>query len=107
MNTDNPAEMSNSDLEKDAERLNAEAKASGNQEHVNKSTAAEGTLKEPSQDESSAVNMKTAYKDTDEQDLDDLVHQKAEEEKHIGSLPDPEGELDWEDDENAGGNVSS
>jgi hypothetical protein len=94
MDNNNPAEMSNEDLEKDMEQRNKEAKLSGNQEHVNKSTASEGTLITPDQDEASVVHN-PAYNELEEQDLDDLVHAESEDSQD-GSLPDPE-ELDlWE-----------
>lgn len=89
MDSNNPAEMSNTDLEKDMQQKNERENNSANEENVNKSTAAEGTLKTPDEDESSKVNMSTAYKKDEEQDLDDLVHQRAKE-SHNGSLPDPE-----------------
>ena len=49
MDNNNPAEMSNEDLEKDMEQRKLET-PTGNQEKLNKSTAAEGTLKTPEQD---------------------------------------------------------
>lgn len=85
MENNNPAEMSNIDLEKDMLQKNED----GNEENINKSTAAEGTLKTPDEDESSKINMSTAYKESEEQDLDDLVHARAKE-SHNGSMPDPE-----------------
>ena len=95
MNNNNPAEMTNEDLEKDMENY----KSTGNQENVSKSTAAEGTLKTPDEDQSSAVNLHTAYNAGTEQDLDDLVHRKAEEDSHNGNLPDPEDIPAWEDED--------
>ncbi len=89
MDNNNPAEMSNIDLEKDMQQKNEESNNVENEENVNKSTAAEGTLKTPDEDESSKINMSTAYKESEEQDLDDLVHTRAKE-SHNGSLPDPE-----------------
>lgn len=89
MDNNNPAEMSNSDLEKDIEQKNEGSDAAVNEENVNKSTATEGTLKTPDADESSRINMTTVYKEDQEQDLDDLVHVRAKE-SHNGSLPDPE-----------------
>ena len=88
MDNNNPAEMSNSDLEKDMQQKNEDAHFE-NKEDANKSTAAEGTLKTPEEDESSKINMSTVYKENEEQDLDDLVHTRAKE-SHDGSLPDPE-----------------
>lgn len=89
MDNNNPAEMSNTDLEKDMKQKNEEENNSLNAENVNKSTAAEGTLITPDEDESSKINMSTVYKNDEEQDLDDLVHARANE-SHNGSLPDPE-----------------
>ncbi len=89
MENNNPAEMSNMDLENDMQQKKEGGNASGNEENANKSTASEGTLKSPSEDESSKINMSTAYKESEEQDLDDLVHVRAKE-THNGSLPDPE-----------------
>ena len=89
MDNNNPAEMSNNDLEKDMQQKNEEGNAFVNEENANKSTAAEGTLKTPDEDESSKINITTAYKESEEQDLDDLVHTRAKE-THNGSLPDPE-----------------
>ena len=89
MDNNNPAEMSINDLEKDMEQKNKSADALKNEEDVNKSTAAEGTLMTPEEDESSKINMSTAFKENDEQDLDDLVHVKGKE-KHNGIFPDPE-----------------
>lgn len=87
MDNTNPAEMSNDDLEKDMRQKNEDAFL--NDENVNKSTAAEGTLKTADEDESSKVNMSTAFKGNEEQDLDDLVHVRAKE-AHNGNMPDPE-----------------
>lgn len=89
MENNNPAEMSNTDLEKDMQQKNEEGNAAVNEENVNKSTAAEGSLKTSDEDESSKINMSTVYKRDEEQDLDDLVHTRAKE-SHNGSLPDPE-----------------
>lgn len=97
MDNNNPAEMSNEDLENDMKQKNLET-PKGNQEKLNKSTAAEGSLKTLEEDESSKVNIHTAYKATEEQDLDDLVHTQASEEElsHNGSMPDPEEVGNWE-----------
>jgi len=86
MNNNNPAEMSNSDLEKDMQQNNENASITS--EDVNKSTA-EGTLQTAEEDESSKINMSTAFKANEEQDLDDLIHVRAQE-AHNGSMPDPE-----------------
>ncbi len=103
MDNNNPAEMSNEDLEKDMEN------AKGNQEHVSKSTAAEGTLKTPESDESSKINKNTVYKADQEQDLDDLVHTKAAENEssHDGSIPDPEEVGNWENNDSDPVKISS
>jgi hypothetical protein len=98
-NNNNPAEMTNQDLEKEMQNNNYQDKATGNQEDVSKSTAAEGTLKTPAEDQSSAVNPHTAYNADTEQDLDDLVHRRAEEEVHNGNLPSPEDIPAWEDED--------
>ena len=116
MSNNNPAEMSNEDLEKDMQQNDDEASGFKNDENVNKSTAAEGTLKSASQDANSKTKMDIGYNADEEQDLDDLshsparikasgseedmddvVHQKLPaEDNQDGSIPDPE-ELDqWE-----------
>ncbi len=91
----NPAEMSNEDLENDMKGNNPVQ----NQENVNKSTAAEGELKTPAEEPSSAVAHETTFNSNKEQDIDDLVHRQAEE-KHNGTMPDPEEVSNWEDREN-------
>lgn len=101
MDNNNPAEMSNEDLEKDMQHRN--------QENVNKSTAAEGTLKEIDEDEATRTSMHTAYKGDEEQDLDDLVHEQAAEveDSQDGSLPDPEEVGNWESNEDDINKISS
>ena len=99
MDHNNPAEMTNEDLEKDMPQSIDKSNVGVNQENTNKSTAAEGTLKTPSNDTSSAVSHHTSYKEGDEQDLDDLVHRQAEEDSQDGSLPNPEDVPAWEGDE--------
>ena len=89
MDNNNPSEMSNEDLEKDMKQKNQENTGFKNEENVSKSTAAEGTLMTPEEDESSKINMSTAYKENEEQDMDDLVHLRGKE-KHNGLSPDPE-----------------
>lgn len=69
MDSNNPAEMSNANLEKDMQQKNEEIKHSANQENVSKSTAAEGTLISPSEDPSSAIARSTTYDAGKEQDL--------------------------------------
>lgn len=107
MDNNNPAEMTNEDLEKDMQKSNDSSKPARNQENVNKSTATEGELKTPSEDTSSAVAHHTSYNESQEQDLDDLVHRQAEEETHNGNLPNPEDIPGWEgmetDDDKIGG----
>lgn len=78
MDNNNPAEMSNEDLEKDMEMKNEET--TGNQENVSKTTAAEGTLKTPDEDESSKINL-------------------TGDEKHNGNMPDPEAVSQWENND--------
>ena len=107
MDNNNPAEMSNQDLENEMQQYNAETE--GNQEDVNKSTAAEGTLKTPEADELSKINVSTVYKDDQEQDLDDLVHTQAAEKEitHNGSMPDPEEVGNWENNDDDLNKISS
>ena len=50
MSNDNPNSMSNDDLEKDVSQHRAENEDLGNQQNVNKSTAAEGELLDPEQE---------------------------------------------------------
>ncbi len=107
MDNNNPAEMSNQDLENDMEQKNLETPKS-NQEKLNKSTASEGTLKTPEQDESSKINMQTVKKADEEQDLDDLVHtQAAEKEAGAGTMPDPEALDTWESNNDDLNKISS
>ena len=107
MDNNNPAEMSNQDLEKDMEQRKLET-PTGNQEKLNKSTAAEGTLKTPEQDESSKINMQTVHNADQEQDLDDLVHtQAAEKEAGSGTMPDPEALDTWEANDDDINKISS
>ena len=108
MENDNPANMSNEDLENDMDQRNSQM-SKGNQEKVNKSTAAEGELKTPDLDESSRINMHTVYKVDEEQDLDDLVHTQATEEidAQDGSMPDPEEIGNWESNDDDINKISS
>ncbi len=99
MAKNNPADMSNDDLEKDMEQKNQEAKEAGNQEHVNKSTASEGALITSDEDEASKEKIGNINNDTEEQDLDELVHQQPKQggaDSQDGSLPDPEELSAWE-----------
>lgn len=72
MDNQNPATMSNEDLEKEAEK---NRKASQGQENVQKTTAAEGNLISPE---------------------DDKWSKSAIEDSHDGSMPDPESVEEWE-----------
>ena len=84
MDNNNPAEMSNEDLEKDMEQKNKEAKEAGNQEFVNKSSAAEGSgLLTPENDPASIDRIKA-------------ITNPEEEDSQDGSLPDPEEIKNWE-----------
>ena len=97
MDNQNPNAMSNDDLEKDAQQLSKENDLKGNQENVNRSTAAEGELISLEED----IHHKAAGDDLGdkERDLDDLVHQQGGED---GSLPDSE-ELSLEEEEDGYG----
>ena len=106
MDNNNPAEMSNEDLENDMQQNTAETK--GNQEDVQKTSAAEGTLKTPETDESSKINLNTVYKGDEEQDLDSLIHTQAvEEASHEGTMPDPEALDTWESNDDDINKISS
>lgn len=93
MESNNPNNMSNQDLENDMQQLSSENNLQGNQEKVNKSTATEGTLKEPEQDphQKGAVdffgNIKSDSNDDQEGGKD-------------GSMPDSE-ELSLEEEEDS------
>ena len=105
MDNNNPAEMSNQDLEN---AIPNTSETKGNQEKVSKSSAAEGTLKTPEQDESSKINMSTVYKADEEQDLDDLAHtQASEQDSQDGSMPDPEALDNWESNDDDVNKISS
>lgn len=107
MNNDNPAEMSNADLEKAMQENNGGNNATGNRESVTKTTAAEGTLKTPAEDISSAVSHHTSYNTNEEQDPDDLVHRRAQEEdSQDGSLPSPDDTPEWEDNDTDNNKIS-
>jgi hypothetical protein len=82
MNNDNPAEMSNEDLEKDMQQRNDEDGKS-NQEFVQKSTASEGDLKTPGTDQAAVQKV----------DASGFI---IDEIKHDGSMPDPEALDHWE-----------
>jgi hypothetical protein len=90
-NNNNPAEMSNDDLEKDMEDSNR-LMPEGNQEQLNKSTAAEGTLITPEQDEFSKTNLQARSQPDERQGEDHSTPtQLAEKEaSDAGSIPDPE-----------------
>jgi hypothetical protein len=107
MNNDNPAEMSNQDLENDMQQ-NQPKNTTGNQENVSKSSAAEGTLKSPESDEGSKTKIGSHSSGRDERDLDDLVHSQSEpEDSQDGSLPDPEAIDDWESNDDDVNKISS
>jgi hypothetical protein len=93
MENENPNKKSNEDLEKDVQQLSKENNLQGNQENVNKSTAAEGELISPEQD----IHHKAVgdFAGDKERDLDDLVHSKDSQD---GSIPDSE-ELSLEEEE--------
>jgi hypothetical protein len=82
MDNNNPAEMSNEDLEKDMEQRNKET-SKGSQEHVQKSTASEGELLTPADDLAAAPKVDASGFIVDEDSQD-------------GSLPDPEALDSWE-----------
>jgi hypothetical protein len=93
MENENPNTKSNEDLEKDMHQLSKENDLKGNQENVNRSTAAEGDLISPDQDtHHKAVGD---YAGDKERDLDDVVHQGDSQD---GSVPDSE-ELSLEEEE--------
>jgi hypothetical protein len=107
MNNDNPAEMSNQDLENDMQQNQAK-NATGNQENLSKSSAAEGTLKSPESDEGSKSKISGHSTGIEERDLDDLVHsQTRPEDSQDGSLPDPEAIDDWESNDDDLNKISS
>ena len=87
MDNNNPAEMSNEDLEKEMEQKNEEVKSEMNQENVKKTTASEGTLKSPSEDQHSV--------------------EKLSAESHDGSMPDPEELSTWESNDDDPNKISS
>jgi hypothetical protein len=76
MENGNPNNMSNEDLENDMQQKKSEIDFKGNQENVQTTTAAEGTLITPEQD----PNKKDAV------NAGDLADDGGED----GSLPDPE-----------------
>jgi hypothetical protein len=108
MDKNNPDEMSNEDLENDIVEKRKE-NPTGNQESLNKSTAAEGELKTPLEDPASVTNIRSGYNPDEEQDVDDLVHRQAEEQQDSqdGSLPDPEEVGNWENNEDDVNKISS
>jgi hypothetical protein len=89
MDNDNPAEMSNEDLEKDMQQKNQENK--DNQEHVSKSSASEGQLLDPSKDPASVHNLSSGAAT----ELDSAGNIKYEGNQD-GSMPDPEETGLWE-----------
>lgn len=106
MANDNPAEMTNQDLENDMQQH--PVKTSGDQEQVKTTSAAEGTLKTPQQDAHSIMNLGRASGGNEEDDPDDLVHSRAAEaDSQDGSLPDPEDAGDWESNDDDVNKISS
>ena len=101
-NNNNPDEMSNMDLENDMQQGKTGKKLTGNQEDVSLSTAAEGTLKTPP-----AGSQRAPRTAGEERDVDDLVHQRGEEDSQDGSLPNPDDTPEWEDDEIDDNKISS
>lgn len=89
MAENNPANMSNEDLEKDVNSNDLE-KSDAAQNH---STASEGYLP----DEEKTINENTDFDPSKEVDMDDLVHQQPA--THKGTIPDPETTSLEEDDE--------
>jgi hypothetical protein len=94
MDKNNPDEMSNEDLENDIVEKRKE-NPTGNQESLNKSTAAEGELKSPLEDADSVTNIRSVSKAEEQQDSQD------------GSLPDPEEVGNWENNEDDTNKISS
>ena len=100
MSNENPAEMSNADLEKDMEQRNLET-PKGNQEKLNKSTAAEGTLLTPDQDPFSKSNLRKTSNQSDDPQL------TSDEDSQDGSGPDPEAMSNWENNDDDLSHISS
>jgi hypothetical protein len=108
MDNNNPAEMSNQDLENDMQQKNQETPI-GNQEKLSKSTAAEGTLKTPEEDGSSIINIKSTDQPGNKQELDnsgDLIDPE-EKVEHNGNMPDPEEIGSWESNDDDVNKISS
>ena len=84
MNNDNPANMSNDDLEKDMEKRRQESASAGGENNAN--TSEEAEVKPP---EKKTMDMGVDFESDKEQDLDDLVHQQAKVDSS-GNMPDPE-----------------
>ncbi|GEO08017.1 hypothetical protein SAE01_05130 [Segetibacter aerophilus] len=93
MDNNNPAEMSNEDLEKDMQQRNDED-GKGNQEHVQKSTATEGELLTPATDPASAPKI----------DASGFI---VDENAHVGNMPDPEALDSWESNDDDPNKLSS
>lgn len=104
MDHNNPAEMSNEDLERDMQQKNLE-RPEGNQELLNKSTAAEGTLKSPEEDTTAGIR-RTASNYTPSEDLDDTIHEQSSDDSQDGSAPDPESLDNWENNEDNSNKIS-
>ena len=98
MPKDNPANMSNEDLEKDANPNDIE-KTDAEENH---STATEGFIP----DEEKTVQSGEEFDPSKEQDMDDLVHQPPPPSSK-GTLPDPETVSVEEDDEYDRGKIAN
>ncbi len=95
MENNNPAEMSNEDLEKDQQQFD-QNQQSGNQEHVKKSSATEGSLLTPENDPSSIDKIHAVTQPNTEIATEEYAQSAEDEDSQDGSMPDPE-ELDqWE-----------
>ena len=103
MDNNNPAEMSNQDLENDMEQKNHNSR---NQENVKKTTASEGKLLDPSNDPASVQNLSSGK----QTELDSSGNIKSDNVKsegnQDGSMPDPE-EVDLWENNDTGDKMSS
>ena len=88
MENDNPAEMSNQDLEKAMEQ-------SGSEELVNKSSASEGKLLTPENDPASVQNLGVEGTAGKLDSAGNIITEDSQD----GSLPDPEEVKLWEADD--------
>ncbi len=83
--TENPANMSNEDLERDMTSRNQQDDKEETLHQENENTSEDPEVK-PLEEKS--MDMGVDYKEEAEQDLDDLVHKKGS--VHNGNSPDPE-----------------